>query len=86
MAYARRRDENEAEIVAALQAAGCDVLRGTDIDLLCGHANRNYFLEIKQPNSRRRLRPVQVRLRDSWRGQYAIVTSAEEALKAVGLL
>lgn len=85
--YARRRDLNEAEIVAALERAGCDVLRGQDVDLIVGRAGRNYMLEAKRPDraTESRIRPIQRRLRSQWRGQYAIVTSAAEALAAVGL-
>ncbi len=82
---AAKRDANEPGIVQALEAAGCDVLRATDVDLIVGRANQNYLLECKLPSERKRLRPIQKRLRDQWRGQYAIVTTPEEALRAVGL-
>lgn len=85
--YAAKRDANEGQIVDALEAAGCDVLRSTDIDLIVGHAGASYLLECKVPGrtSESRLRPLQKRLRASWRGHYAIVTTPEEALRAVGL-
>lgn len=86
MRYAARRDGNESEIIAALQSAGCDVLTADNIDLIVGRSGMNFLIEVKYPGRRRRLRPIQTRLRDSWRGQYSIVTSAEEALAAVGLL
>lgn len=85
--YAKQRDENEPGIVEALEKAGCDVLRANDVDLIVGLARRNYLLEVKRPKraTESRLRPIQKRLRDNWRGHYAIVTTVDEALAAVGL-
>jgi hypothetical protein len=87
MRYASRRDMNEPEIVDALEAAGCDVLQATDVDLIVGRAGKNYLVEVKRPMraSPSRIRPIQQRLRASWRGQYSIVTSVDQALQAVGL-
>lgn len=83
--YAKRRDENEPEIIAALEAAGCDVIRADDVDLLVGRAGKTYLVEVKRPNraTESRIQPIQKRLRDNWRGHYAIVTTAEEALEAI---
>lgn len=85
MRYAKRRDENEPEIIEALTAAGFDVVRTDEIDLIAGKHGRNWLIEVKAPGkgTESRIRPLQRRLRDSWRGQYAIVTTAEEALEAV---
>ena len=85
--YAARRDRSEGAIVDALETAGCDVLRATDIDLIVGRAGLNWLLECKSPGraSESRMRPLQKRLRASWRGQYSIVTTPAEALRAVGL-
>lgn len=83
--YAKRRDENEPEIIDALKAAGCDVLQADDVDLIVGRAGRTFILEIKHPKraSESRIKPIQRKLRDSWRGQYAIVTTPEQALAAI---
>ena len=88
MRRAAKRDLNEPEIIAALEAVGCDVLRATDVDLIVGRAGRNYLLEVKRVKraTESRIRPIQRRLRDTWHGQYAIVTTAQEALQAVGLV
>ena len=85
--WAKRRDENEPDIVVALQNAGCQVHKLDDIDLLVGLAGRNYLIEIKHPNrsSKSRIRPIQRKLKDGWQGQYDIVTTAEQALRVVGL-
>jgi hypothetical protein len=84
--FAKKRDLNEPSIVEALEAIGCDVLRASDVDLIVGRAGINYLLEVKRPKfkSESRIRPVQKRLRDSWKGQYAIVSTPVEALQAVG--
>ena len=88
MRRAAKRDLNEPEIIAALEAVGCDVLRATDVDLIVGRAGRNYLLEVKRVKraTESRIRPIQRRLRDTWHGQYAIVTTAQEALQAVGMV
>ena len=85
--YAKRRDENEPEIVRALENAGCDVVRTDEIDLVVGLGKKSYCLEVKRPGmaTKSRLRPIQKRLRTRWNGHYAIVTTPEEALRAVGL-
>ena len=77
MRYANRRDDNEK--------AGCDVLQCQDFDLAVGRAGRNFLLEVKVDHRPSRLRKIQKQLRGSWRGQYDIVTTVDEALRAVGL-
>lgn len=86
MRYAAKRDANERAIIEALEACGCDVLQATDVDLICGRAGQSYLLEVKQPSSRKRLKPIQLRLQADWRGHYAIVTTPQEALAAIGLM
>lgn len=83
--YAKRRDANHRSIRDVLVAMGCDVLESDIVDLIVGLAGNTYLIEVKR-DGRARLRPVQKRLRESWRGHYAIVTTPEEACKAVGLL
>lgn len=82
--YAKRRDSNHAEICAALKRAGCDIIASDTVDLIVGRAGATYCIEIKS-HKEAQLRPIQRWLRESWRGHYAIVTSVDEALKAVGL-
>jgi hypothetical protein len=85
--YAKRRDANEPDIRDALVKAGCDVIQADDVDLIVGRAGHSYLIEVKRPGraSESRIRPIQKRLRDNWRGHYAIVTTADDALAAVGL-
>lgn len=86
--YAKRRDANHREIVDALRQAGCDV-EDEDVsicDALAGRAGQTFMLEFKLPGyTDSDLKPRQKRLRSIWRGHYAIVSTIEEALRAVGL-
>lgn len=63
------------------------MLPATDVDLLVGRAGRTYLIEVKHPKraSESKIKPIQKILRDTWRGHYAIVTTPEQALAAVGL-
>lgn len=84
--YAKRRDASEPAIVAALEKIGCGVIRLDEIDLLVGYRGRNVLIECKsgdKPPSARKLTPNQVKLRDHWRGQYDVATTAEEAIAIV---
>ena len=93
--YARKRDANEAEIVAALEAAGCSVLRVDPVDLIVGRRYKdftggfgfwrdtNFLLEVKLPGAK--LNKRQKALHESWRGQIAVVETVEQALVAVGV-
>jgi len=80
--YAKRRDENEPEIVRALRDIGATIKRLDDIDLLVGWRGRNYLLEVKvEKGPLKRSQEDMVR---TWRGQYEIVRSVDEALRAIG--
>ena len=85
--YAQRKDANQAEIVAGLLAVGCTVwVMHEPADLLVGRRGINLLLECKDGSKRpsaRKLTPAQVAFRQSWRGQFAVVTSVEEALQVV---
>jgi Holliday junction resolvase len=80
--YAKRRDENEQEIVDALEAIGCSVVRlDKPVDLLVGHQARNYLLEVK--GEKGRLTKGQQEFMKMWRGQVRVVTTAEEAIEVI---
>jgi lambda repressor-like predicted transcriptional regulator len=86
---AARTDANQAEIVAALRAAGCSVVSlhrvGDGVpDLLVGRAGKNWLLEVKIPG--RGLNEKQKDWHRAWGGQRAVVTTVEGALTVVGLL
>lgn len=86
MRRAARTDANQAEIVAALRKAGCQVEslaklgRGVP-DLLVGRASRLWLLEVK--TKRGDLTPDQRRWHALW--PVHVVRSPEDALRAVGL-
>ena len=83
---AAKRDDNEAEIIEGLIAAGCSVrqisLEGFP-DLVVGRHGVNYFLEVKTEKGK--LTAEQETFFAEWRGQAQVVRSVEEALLAVGM-
>lgn len=87
--YAAKVDRNQSEIVEALKAGGCDVMfLGKPVDLLIGVRGKNLLLEVKVPKAKGepggRLTPEQEEFFANWRGQKAVVRTAEEALQVVG--
>lgn len=92
MRTAARTDANQAEIVEILRWSGATVqplhqVGGGCPDLLVGFRGRNYLLEVKDGSkkpSARYLTPAEIDWHDNWRGQVAIVNSADEALEAIG--
>lgn len=85
--YGKRVDENQLEIVKALEAIGCTVCEiGWPVDLLVGFKSYNFLIEVKDPNqvlSKRRLTKDQVIFFRDWVGQKRKVETAEEAIKLV---
>jgi Holliday junction resolvase len=89
MRRASKIDANQPDIVAALRAAGADVMSIAQIgggypDIIVGYRGANYMMEIK-PSASAKLRKGQDYFRLWWRGQVCRVNSPEEALKAIGL-
>lgn len=78
-----RRDENEPEIVAALELAGCRVKRGNWVDLIAQRGSQTFLIEVKTQGGR--LTGLQRALiADGW--QIHVVRTVDDALKAVGLI
>lgn len=50
--YAKRRDENEPEIVSALKKIGAKIMRLDDVDLLVNYKGKIYLLEVKTPEGK----------------------------------
>jgi Holliday junction resolvase len=50
--YAKRRDENEPEIVKALEGIGAKVIRLDIVDLLVNYRGKIYLLEVKTPEGK----------------------------------
>lgn len=86
--YAKRRDGNEAAIIAALEAVGCQVERlDRPVDLIVGFRGQTFLIEVKDPHGRNRLQETQSAFLRDWNGgPAAVVRSEEEALKAVGAI
>lgn len=88
MRRAAKVDRNQAEIVAALRAAGASVQSLAAIgegcpDLLVGYRGKNMLMEVKdglKPPSARLLKPDQVVWHISWRGHAQVVNSVDEAM------
>ena len=92
MRRAARTDRNHASIRDGLRRIPGVTVADTSgagdgfPDIVAGYAGINTLLEIKdgsKPPSHRRLKPAQVAFRDSWRGQYAVVTTLDEAIQIV---
>lgn len=90
--YAKRKDANQSVIVEALRAIGATVkVMHTPLDLLVGYRGRNFLLEVKRARSKTskgrgtlaQLTPAQIKFVDEWRGQYAKVYTADEAIEVV---
>lgn len=97
--YAKKRDDNEGEIVKALEGLGASVYRmdgcGAGFpDLLVGHQGRNLLIEVKRPDAYKRLgRHVHAKLggldpdQALWHarheGQAAVATTVDEAIQIV---
>ena len=80
--WAKARDKNEPEIIAALEAIGCTVYSLDEpCDILVGRGAITLILEIKMPGGR--TTHNQKRFAASWNGQYRIVTTPEEAIDYV---
>ena len=93
MRRAARIDDNQPEIVEALEAVGASVMHLHAVgqgcpDLAVGFRGNNWFLEVKdgrKPPSARGLTDAQLRWHMLWRGQVQVVNSVSEALAAIGL-
>lgn len=94
MRRAAKVDANQDQVTSALRAAGASVQSlaavGNGIpDLLVGFRGANYLLEVKdgnKPPSKRELTPDQIEWHLEWRGQAMVITSADEALAAIGAI
>ena len=80
--YAKQRDANEKEIIAALESIGCTVFRmDTPCDLLCGYRSRNFLIEVKSPGGR--LTKAQQDFIPAWKGQIRVLETIDEAIELV---
>ena len=80
--YANTRDTNEPQIVQALQKLGATVFRiDTPCDLIVGVRGRTVLLEVKGLHGT--LTPIQRHYAATFRGEYHIVSTPDEAIEAV---
>jgi hypothetical protein len=94
MRRAAKVDRNQAEIVAALRAAGATVQPLHAVgqgcpDLLVGFRGCNLLIEVKDwraAASDRRLTPRQQEWHGGWKGIVAVVEDAPAALAVLGLI
>ncbi len=80
--YAKKRDANEPEIVAALEAVGAEVMRLDVVDLLVYFRGALYLLEVK--TAKGTLTAVQKKLFPRW--PIHVVRDASAALLAIGAI
>ena len=90
---AKKIDKNQQGMVGYLRRLpGVSVQLDMD-DILVGYRNFNYWFEIKAVDkiSKRTgeilesaIKPSQKRLRETWTGQYNIVTTVDEILDIIG--
>ena len=89
---AARVDDNQKEIVDALEKLGVTVAVGHD-DIFCGHKGKNYWFELKNPNTankkggyhKGRVKETQIKLKETWGGQYDIVHDLNQILEIMGI-
>lgn len=85
----KRVDDNQSQIVRELRRVGMDVqhLHGVGHgcpDILVGYRGRNILLEIKK-DEKAKLTADQEVWHKMWRGQVAVVSNPQAAVKAVKL-
>lgn len=80
--FADRRDQNEPEIIKALEQIGCSVHQlDQPLDLLVGYRGITYLLEIKTDKGK--LTKGQADFIPDWRGQLAVVRTTQQAIDIV---
>ena len=92
MRTAAKVDANQREIIRILRDCGVTVQplhtvgKGTP-DLLCGYRGQNVLLEVKDGNRNgSRLTDAQQAWHRTWRGQVAVVETADDALRTLGVI
>jgi len=83
--YNPKRDENEKEIVDFFKANGVSVVRlNTPLDLLLGYNKKNYLVEVKMVG--KSLNKNQIAFTESWKGQWIVINSIEQAAEMLKLI
>lgn len=86
----RRTDDNHSSLIDQIrQIPGASVFsthtlgRGF-VDAVLGYGQRNYLLEIKDPNkppSKKALTPDEIKFHQTWQGSVHVVETIEDVLK-----
>jgi hypothetical protein len=87
MRYAKRVDQNQDAVIAALRAAGAYVwIIGLPVDLLVGYKNHTWLMEIKR-DAKAPMTALQRDFFANWSGStLARVDSPDAALRMIGIL
>ena len=81
---ARKVDENQAEIMAALRKVGASVyVIEEPVDLLVGFRRRTIAMEVKNPKKSWKLTPQQEVFFRDFKGEAYIVESVDQAILAL---
>ena len=88
-------DSNQKDIIDILETIPALAVKTGHDDILVGFRGRNYWFEIKNPDSINKktgdikeswIREGQKKIKEEWRGQYDIVTSLDEILHIIGVV
>ena len=87
MRRAARVDQNQAQVVSALRAAGAYVwIIGLPVDLLVGYKNHTFLVEIKD-GPKKKLTNLQEDFFKNWSGStLARIDGPEAALRMIGVV
>lgn len=78
--YKNKRDANEKDIFAQLEAYGLMVEPiDTPVDAIVGYMGRSYLVEVKNPKGKNKISPPQEAFFARWNGGYTILRTVEEA-------
>ena len=91
MRHRAKTDANHSQVVDALRRIGCSVRSTAALgrgfpDLAVGYRGMNFLLEVKdgsKPPSARKLTEDEQKFLLEWRGHYAVVESANDAIAIV---
>lgn len=87
MRRALRKDLNQKDVVRALEDIGASVhALHQPLDLLVGFRGVTLLVEVKRPDKKgwkSEYTKAQIKFRQTWRGQFVTVYTAEEAVDVV---
>jgi Holliday junction resolvase len=86
----RKVDSNQRIIVSVLRTAGASVISLASVgkgcpDLLVGFRGLNFLIEIKNPEGKDWITPLEQNFLDGWRGQVVVARTIDDALNLLGI-